>query len=93
MPNKLFEYLMAGLPILASKLDAVSELIARYDVGDTVSSLEPEPLARAIEEMLSNPHRLAELRANAARATQSDLRWEVESENLVGMYQQLANWS
>ena len=40
LPNKLFEYLMAGLPILASSLDAVEDIIRTYDVGCIVNSLE-----------------------------------------------------
>src|SRR5256714_9335424 len=40
LPNKLFEYLMAGLPVLASPLDAVADVISTYDVGHTVCSLK-----------------------------------------------------
>jgi glycosyltransferase involved in cell wall biosynthesis len=37
LPNKVFEYIMAGLPILSGPLEAVQELLARYDVGQTFS--------------------------------------------------------
>ncbi|MGH2501708.1 MAG: glycosyltransferase family 4 protein, partial [Ktedonobacterales bacterium] len=33
LPNKLFEYLMAGVPVACTKLDAVAEILRRYDVG------------------------------------------------------------
>src|SRR5258708_7128167 len=44
LPNKFFEYLMAGLPVLSSQLPAVAEVITTYDVGCIVSSLKPEDI-------------------------------------------------
>ena len=86
LPNKLFEYLMAGLPVLASRLDAVAEIITTYDVGCIVNSLEPEAIGRAMSKMLANPDALARMRNNAHAATQHDLCWEKESCQLIDFY-------
>jgi glycosyltransferase involved in cell wall biosynthesis len=48
LPNKLFEYLMAGLPVLSLEADAIADVIRTYDVGRVVSSLEPSALAEGI---------------------------------------------
>ena len=86
LPNKLFEYLMAGLPVLASPLDAVVLLLNTYNAGIIVPSLEPEEIGRAINDLLSDGVALARLKENALAAAQRDLRWDVESQRLVKLY-------
>ncbi len=89
LPNKLFEYLMVGLPVLASQLDAVSELINTYDVGRVVPSLEPGEVGAAINAMLADHDGCERMRRNALIASQRDLCWEKESQSLVQLYQQI----
>ncbi len=89
LPNKLFEFLMAGLPVLASPLVAVEEVLRRYDVGQVVSSLEPSDIARSIAEVLSDSDGLARMRRNALAASRQDLCWEAEQQRLLGLYANL----
>jgi glycosyltransferase involved in cell wall biosynthesis len=89
LPNKLFEYLMAGLPVLASSLDAVADILRTYDVGSIAPSLEPEEMGRAISALLADSTALARLRRNALAASQSDLRWDVESQHLLQLYERI----
>lgn len=91
LPNKLFEYLMVGLPVLVSQLDAVSELVNTYDVGQVVPSLEPEEIGAAINAMIADRDACARMRQNALMASQNDLCWEKESQALVQLYQQILN--
>lgn len=86
LPNKLFEYLMAGLPILASPLDAVSDIIKTYGVGQIVSSLTPRDVGETISAVLADSVALAQMRRNALEAVQHALCWEKESEQLVHLY-------
>jgi glycosyltransferase involved in cell wall biosynthesis len=89
LPNKLFEYLMAGLPVLTTPLDAVVELVRRYEVGWEIASMEPQVVAQAINGMLADPIELARMRANALAACKQDLRWDVEKGTLVALYQRV----
>ncbi|MFL5626078.1 MAG: glycosyltransferase, partial [Ktedonobacteraceae bacterium] len=89
LPNKLFEYLMAGLPILASRLEAVSEVIRTYDVGQIVSSLTPEDIGAAINAMCADPEALAHMRCNALEVSQSELCWEKVKSHLIHLYQDI----
>lgn len=89
LPNKLFEYLMAGLPVLVSSLDAVVDIIRTYDVGGIVASLDPEEIGRAISGMLADREGLARMHRNALAATQRDLCWESESRRLIICYQDI----
>ncbi|HEY7349245.1 MAG TPA: glycosyltransferase family 4 protein [Ktedonobacterales bacterium] len=89
LPNKLFEYLMAGLPVLASSLDAVADVLKTYDVGVVAPSLEPAEIGEAINRLLADSAALARMRKNALAAAQKDLRWDVESQRLLQLYQQV----
>ena len=57
-------------------------MIDRYDVGRTFDPDRPGALAVAIREVLADPVRLAQLRANATAAA-AELNWEVESRHLL----------
>jgi glycosyltransferase involved in cell wall biosynthesis len=86
LPNKFFEYLMAGLPVLSSQLDAIEEIITTYDVGQVVSSLAPGDVAKAINSMLADPVTIAAMRRNAFNAVQQELHWGKESQKLIQLY-------
>lgn len=89
LPNKFFEYLMAGLPVLTSSLEAITEIVRTYEVGQIVSSLEPRNIAVAINTMLANRAALADMHYNALRAAQNSLCWEQEASKLIQLYQDM----
>lgn len=82
LPNKIFEYIAAGIPVVASDFPQLRAVIDRYDVGATYDPDRPGALVGAIREVLGDQARLAELRANATAAA-SELNWEVESRRLL----------
>jgi glycosyltransferase involved in cell wall biosynthesis len=89
LPNKLFEFLMAGLPVLASPLVAIADVLRSYDVGRVVSSMEPSDVGQAIGAMLADSEALARMRRNALQATRQELCWEVEQQRLLSLYASL----
>ncbi|GLV54504.1 hypothetical protein KDH_13510 [Dictyobacter sp. S3.2.2.5] len=91
LPNKLFEYLQAGLPVLSSPLEAVREIIDTYQVGRVVRSMDPADVGKDINMLLSNTDELARMRANALRAAHQDLCWEKESTKLLQLYRQISS--
>lgn len=86
LPNKLFEYLMVGIPVLTSELDAVVEVIKTYDVGHIVSSLGPADVGAAINAMLADIPALARMRNNALEAARQEFHWENDSQKLIQLY-------
>jgi glycosyltransferase involved in cell wall biosynthesis len=86
LPNKLFEFLMAGLPVLAGRLDAIANILTDYDVGQTVPSLEPASIGEAMNAMLEDQDALLRMRCNALKAVQQELNWEEESQKLIDLY-------
>lgn len=88
-PNKLFEYLHGGLPVIASDFPELAAVIARYRVGATFDPADPRDIARAARQVLdSDPAELAAMRARAREAA-GHFSWENESAKLLGVYREL----
>jgi glycosyltransferase involved in cell wall biosynthesis len=85
LPNKLFEYVAAGLPVLGSDLPAIAEFVEGNGVGLTVDPLDPDDTAAGLAEMLLRPDRREQFAA-AARRTAARDTWRMESEKLVAVY-------
>lgn len=90
LPNKLFEYLMAGLPVLSTPLEAVADILATYDVGQVISSSKPEDIGATINTMLDDEAALADMRRNALAAAEKEFHWEKEREKLIKLYRKLS---
>ncbi len=86
LPNKLFEYLMAGLPVVSSELDAIAELLKTYDVGEILPSLAPSDIGAAINSILSDPAILARMHDNALAIARQQFHWEKEKQKIVQLY-------
>lgn len=89
LPNKLFEYMMAGLPVLTSPLEAIVDVVQTYDVGQVLSSLAPEDIGEAINSMLKDTVGLAHKGNNALQAARNEFNWEKESLRLLRLYQNI----
>jgi glycosyltransferase involved in cell wall biosynthesis len=87
LPNKLFEYLMAGLPVLTSQLDAIAEVLTTYEVGKVLPSLEPKDVGEAINSMLGNTDELTRMHNNALSSARETFNWEKGKETLLQFYQ------
>jgi glycosyltransferase involved in cell wall biosynthesis len=77
------------LPVLASQLAAVSEVIRTYHVGRILSSAAPTEIGAAISTMLADPDTLALMRSNALKVAQEEFHWEKERQQLIGLYHEI----
>jgi glycosyltransferase involved in cell wall biosynthesis len=89
LPNKLFEYLMAGLPVLSSQLDAIAEVLQTYEVGQILPSLTPSDIGASINAMLADSTALARMRDNALKIVQKEFHWENEKQKLIQVYNEI----
>jgi glycosyltransferase involved in cell wall biosynthesis len=87
LPNKLFEYIAAGVPVVASALPETERLVGSYGVGWCVSPEDPAALAAVLKTALDHRGDPA-LRARLAHAA-SELRWPVEQRRLLELYERL----
>jgi len=89
-PNKVLEYIAAGLPIAASNLPDIRSVIEKYQIGATFDPSSPRDIARAIDYVLSDKDRYEEMRRNAVEASKV-YNWENESKKLLAIYERLAS--
>ncbi|WP_420818992.1 glycosyltransferase [Ornithinimicrobium flavum] len=82
LPNKLFESIHAGLPIVAADLPDTAQVVTEHGVGEVFDARTPADLAAAIEQVLADPERY---RRASARAAQ-ELTWEAEAARLLDLY-------
>lgn len=87
-PNKMFECMAAGLPIVGSNFPEVKRFVNGYKVGVTCNPSDPRAIADGVEYILAKPGRLEEMKQNALEAAKT-LNWEVESMKLVKLYEGL----
>jgi len=80
LPNKLFEYCFAGVPVLASDFPDIRELLMQYGVGECCK-LQPEDIRGAV-------FRLERSQKTFEFASLTPLSWQAQEEKLVGLYQQ-----
>jgi len=85
LPNKLFDYIAAGIPVIASDLPETGKIISENGSGMIIDRVTPEKISNALSELKDNPVKLAELRRNAA-VTSEKLNWEIESEKVKEFY-------
>lgn len=87
LPNKLFDYIQAGVPVLASNLPEVVRIIETYDIGSFIENHQPHHIAAKIKEILQNRQLLELWRTNAKQAA-AQLCWENEEITLLKLYEQ-----
>ncbi len=85
-PNKLFDYMAAGLPIAASRLPELTRFVEQGEIGLTFTPGDPAALSGAINEMLADPVRYAQMRERAQEAAHR-YTWERESSKLLALYE------
>ncbi|MCD4731056.1 MAG: glycosyltransferase [Bacteroidales bacterium] len=87
--NKLFDYIHAGIPVLASPLLEIRKIIEKYKIGSTIDSHEPTHIADKIKEMTLNISKTNDWKENLKFAA-SELCWEKEEKIVLEVYKKYA---
>jgi glycosyltransferase involved in cell wall biosynthesis len=83
LANKVFEYMAAGIPILATDLPENRRIIERCDCGWLITDWRPETLARHITRILTDPEEMGRRGKNGRHWFESRYNWSVERPRLV----------
>jgi glycosyltransferase involved in cell wall biosynthesis len=89
LPNKLFEYIAAGVPVVASALPEMQRIVAGYGIGWCVPPGDVDALASALAAALGA--RTDPELTRCLRVARSELNWERERHRLLAVYEELAS--
>ena len=87
-PNKLFEYLLAGLPVVTSDFPELKRVVEQFQVGGYFDPSSPEQIASAVE-MVLNDSTMSEKLVAAKQRILADYCWENESVKLLEAYESI----
>lgn len=89
-PHKLFEYMLAGLPVIAPAFALeVREIVSRYRCGILVDPSEPSEIAEALASLAGAPELRREMGMRGREAVLESLNWECEVIQLYDLYERL----
>jgi len=88
-PVKLFEYMAAGMPVIASAEGESATFVREADAGILVDPLRPEQIADAIVHLISDPARAEAMGKRGRGLILEKYNWESEASKLIGLHQQL----
>jgi glycosyltransferase involved in cell wall biosynthesis len=85
LPNKLFEYVMSGVPVIASDLVQMKKIIKEYNIGEVITESDEDELIDVINKWESNPDYYNALKENCRIACRT-LNWENEFSNVDHLF-------
>lgn len=88
LPNKVFDYIHAGIPILVSRLPELMNLVDTYQIGSSVRNINPQCIADRINAIKANTKFLEEWKNNLIRA-QKELNWDLEEQKYLKFLKQI----
>jgi glycosyltransferase involved in cell wall biosynthesis len=89
LPNKLFEYMMAGLPILGCDLPEISRVIERHRCGILVDASDPASIADGMRRMAADPEQAAAMGRRGYEAARENYTWDRSATALHGLYSEV----
>tara|TARA_R110000796_G_scaffold54365_1_gene127176 strand:+ start:37639 stop:38601 length:963 start_codon:yes stop_codon:yes gene_type:complete len=90
LPVKMFEYMSAGIPVIASDFELWKKILEVNECGICVNPLDPQEIASAIDYLVTHPAEAEQMGRNGQRAVQLRYNWGVEEKKLLALYQEIS---
>ncbi|HZY80897.1 MAG TPA: glycosyltransferase family 4 protein [Cyclobacteriaceae bacterium] len=88
-PVKVFEYMAAGMPVIASKHGESARFVEEANAGILVEPMDPKEIADAIQWLLDHPEEAAAMGKRGRQLILEKYNWEKESQSLINLYHTL----
>lgn len=86
LPVKMFEYMIAGIPVIASNFPLWREIIEGNQCGLCVDPLNPVAIAQAIDYLVAHPLEAEQMGRNGQKAVAEKYSWTIEEQKLLTFY-------
>lgn len=86
LPNKLFQYMAAGLPVVGSDFPQIRDALLPSGAGLTVDTRRPSEIAAALRRLLDDPERAREMGRRGAQAVAERFNWGTSAGALLDVY-------
>lgn len=87
--TKLFEFMLAGLPVICTDFDLWKDIIDRYQCGICVDPEKSDDLIKAIVYLRDNPIIAVKMGENGRKAAQEEYNWKTQEKKLLELYAEL----
>lgn len=91
LPTKIYDYMLAKLPIIMSDFPYLIEFNNKYKIGICVDPANPQAIADAIHYLIKHPEEAKKMGENGYRAVMDEFNWENQEKELLSIYKYLAN--
>jgi len=91
LPVKMFEYMAAGIPVIATDIPLWKSIIDDAQCGVTVNVFDEDQLRSTIEQLLHDPNRAEQLGKNGRKAVEEKYNWSIEEKKLLAFYESSSN--
>ena len=88
-PNKMFEYMSAGIPVIASNFPLWRSIIEDNNCGICVDPLNPNEIAAAIDIIITDEYHARQMGENGRKMILERYNWAAEERKLLNIYENL----
>lgn len=89
LPVKMFEYMLAGIPVISSDIPLWKEIVENENCGICVNPYNPKEIAEAIDKLIENDQLAQELGNNGKKAVEEKYNWKTQELDLIKIYNEL----
>jgi glycosyltransferase involved in cell wall biosynthesis len=90
LPVKMFEYMAAGIPVVASDFPLWRQIVGPEECGIFVDPVDPSQIASALNYLVNNPEEAQRMGENGRRLVETKYNWKSEEKKLIGLYERFA---
>lgn len=90
-PVKMFEYMAAGIPIIASDFPYWKNIVEGNKCGICLNPLDPKAIGQAIQYFFENPNESKKMGENGVKAVKNKFNWSIEEKKLITFYKKILN--
>ena len=87
--TKIFEEMMAGLPVICTDFVRWKAFVERYDCGICVDPRDREQIRDAVARLTGDPAEARRMGLNGRRAVETEFNWGLEEKKLISLYREL----